>query len=256
MGQGVSLSLAVSVRQAAKREHAKTLSDIMAQMPQCETATLHTFGPGVYIREAALVAGTTAIGHYHLFEHTVVLTSGTILVKQDFSEPIRLTAPCTFVGKCGRKTVYAETDARVLNIYATDIRDVALLEELLVSRVEAVPLLSYRETVAVSQIQQVPMGTYKFKIIKNKGLFATASISCGERICSLRLDDTYTPFFSALVASERPNAKIVNCTDGALDLVAIEAIDGVMGGNVGAGITVTYNDLMKRKNLCLSSGSE
>lgn len=108
----------------------------MLQMPQAECQVWHRFGPGVYIREMLIPAGTLILGHSHRNEHINVMLSGTFaLVREDGSVDV-LHAPMFFVGSAGRKMGYAIEDTVWQNIYATEERDLAKLEEMFIEKSE------------------------------------------------------------------------------------------------------------------------
>ena len=74
----------------------------MLQMPQAECPVVHHFGPGVYMREVTLKAGTLAIGHAQKKEHLNIVLTGAVSIV-DNGQIKTVKAPLIYVGKPGRK---------------------------------------------------------------------------------------------------------------------------------------------------------
>jgi hypothetical protein len=107
----------------------------MLQMPQAECQVWHRFGPGIYIREVTLRAGTIAIGHAQRFEHTNLMLTGAVAMLDPDTAAVRvLRAPLFFVGKPGRKIGYVLEETVWQNIYATEERDIDRLEEMFLDK--------------------------------------------------------------------------------------------------------------------------
>ena len=101
-------------------------------MPQVECIEKHHFGPGMYVKEVTMPAGSIIVGKPHKTEHLCILLQGKMkLVKED-GEVIELVAPATFVGKPGRKIAYIIETVVFQNIFATDETDVKKLEHMFV----------------------------------------------------------------------------------------------------------------------------
>jgi len=101
-------------------------------MPQVECVEKHHFGPGMYVKEVTMPAGSIIVGKPHKTEHLCILLQGKMkLVKED-GEVIELVAPATFVGKPGRKIAYIIETVVFQNIFATDETDVEKLEHMFV----------------------------------------------------------------------------------------------------------------------------
>jgi hypothetical protein len=99
----------------------------MAAMPQAETPTFHTFGPGVYFREAHFPAGAVILGHKHLKSTMNIVMKGDIAVVHDGGVSL-LQAPFMFESVPGRKLAYALTDTVWINVIPTELTDVAEIE--------------------------------------------------------------------------------------------------------------------------------
>lgn len=91
--------------------------------PQIDLPIVHHFGPGIYIREMHVKAGTFLVGHRHRYAVTNILQKGTILLATD-AGPVRLEAPALFVSQPGRKWGVALEDVIFQNIIPTDLTDV------------------------------------------------------------------------------------------------------------------------------------
>jgi hypothetical protein len=108
----------------------------MLACPQIECPIQHHFGPGVYIREGFMPAGTYAIGHAHKHDHMNIILSGKAAVVMDGEVRI-ITGPYIFNGKPGRKVSYFLEDTVWLNIHPTDETDIEKLEEIFVDKSDA-----------------------------------------------------------------------------------------------------------------------
>ena len=95
---------------------------------QVECSVIHRFGPGIYIREVHIPAGTFAIGHYQKFEHVNIMLKGRVTILNENGITSELIAPFFYIGKPGRKMGYIHEDVVWQNIYATDERDIEKLE--------------------------------------------------------------------------------------------------------------------------------
>jgi len=109
------------------------LQQALSVQPQVECPVSHHFGPGVYIREVVMPAGTVVVGKYHRHEHLCNMIEGRMIVVGEDGERKEVVAPCVFMAKKGRKTAYIFETVRFQNIYSTDETDVEKLEHMLVS---------------------------------------------------------------------------------------------------------------------------
>jgi hypothetical protein len=109
----------------------KRIEALMPQLraaPQVDCIEKHHFGPGIYVKEVTMPAGSVIVGKPHKVEHLCIMLQGRMkLVKED-GEVIEVSAPATFVGKPGRKIAYIIETVVFQNIYATDETDVEKLE--------------------------------------------------------------------------------------------------------------------------------
>jgi hypothetical protein len=106
----------------------------MLAAPQVEIPTFHYFGPGIYIREIAVPAGTLVIGHSHKAAHLCVLQKGRLAVIDGDGNPHEMVAPHIFTAPPGRKVGYAVDDVVFQNVFATEETDIEKLEEMLIEK--------------------------------------------------------------------------------------------------------------------------
>jgi hypothetical protein len=116
-------------------ERLEEIEGILLNEPQIDCPLNHFFGPGVYIREGIIPAGTLIIGHQHKYAHTNVLVKGRMRVMVD-GIPSTIEAPMMFVAGPGRKLLYALTECVFQNIHATEETDLEKLEEHLIEKSE------------------------------------------------------------------------------------------------------------------------
>lgn len=241
---------------------------------QADCSVTHRFGPGIYIRELAVNAGSYIIGHAHKHEHMNALVSGRVTVFLEDGSQVELTGPTTFVAPAGRKMAYVHEDMVWQNIYATTLSDVAALEDELFEPSETfrdVPLLECNrdddvkdfldvitdagftpdEVRAVSENEDdqcpFPYGEYKVMVaasmIEGRGLFATGNIKQFEPIAPARINGLRTPAGRYTNHAKNPNAIMVRAGDD-FYLYALRNITGNTGGMIGEEITVDYRETL------------
>jgi hypothetical protein len=244
---------------------------------------VHHFGPGIAIREITLQAGVLIVGHKQKYEHLCLLLEGEMLVKLEENEqPVYLASPALFTAKPGQKIMFAITGCVFQNIYATDLKDSASVEDHFIEKSEFWYENEYMRF-AYDQMDKaadredyfkflVELGTTheKFlrsfvdaevKIIENGmtqmkpspiegiGLYATCPIMQGETIMPALVNGVRTQGGRYVNHSRLPNCKMVIKDNGDIDLVALETLYGCVGGNAGQELTVDYRHLfafMKR----------
>lgn len=111
----------------------EALEGAMLAQEQVDCPVTHHFGPGIYIREVAIPAGTLAIGHKHKAPCMNILLKGALRVIVD-GEAKTLHAPVIFNSGPGRKIGYALTDCVFQNLHATEETDLERLEEELIEK--------------------------------------------------------------------------------------------------------------------------
>lgn len=260
-------------------ERVDRAQELMLQMPQVECPVVHRFGPGVYIREVTVPAGTLVIGHRQRCEQMNVMLKGKVTVVTDDGELKTLIAPTCFVGKPGRKIGYVHEEMVWQNIYATTETDVEKLEAMFLDKSESwarylaaekllqIPYEADREDYALlleelgvdesavraetertDDMIELPHGSYKIKVgdspIDGKGLFATAPIESGELIAPMRIGNKRTIAGRYTNHSVNPNAYPARF-GATVYLVASRPISGCHGGHDGEEITINYREALK-----------
>jgi hypothetical protein len=90
--------------------------------------------------------------------------------------------------------------------------------------------------------------------IAGRGLMATGKFDAGEVIAPARVDFKRTPAGRFTNHSGRPNAQMVARENGDIDLVALRAIGGCAGGQLGEEITVDYRAALQAAKHGLTKG--
>jgi len=248
----------------------------MLAMPQADCPVVHRFGPGLYVRELTLPAGTLAIGHAQKFEHLNIVIAGKVAMIDGDRVKI-VHGPCVFTGQPGRKIGYVIETCVWQNVYATGETDIDKLEAMYLDKSDAwqeaqeavtdAQLISrqndrddFAATIAAAgfdagtvraqsenEADQVDMPqefsgvvTVRPSPIDGMGLFASWPISAGDVICPARMDGMRTQAGRYTNHAKTPNAKFVMRECGNIDLVAISDIGGCKGGDRGEEITVHY----------------
>lgn len=261
-------------------QNIKQIERSCMDMPQVSCNVYHTFGPGIYIREVHIPAGTFAIGHFQKTEHMNILLKGNIKLLDENGEMQHRIAPLMYTAPPGRKVAYALEDVVWLNIYPTTERDVDTLESMYLDKSENwqdVDESVYREgpEVAVNRADyitflreigsteeavqaivqdttdqvELPLGSYGFKLapspIHGQGIFATANIEAGTVIAPARIKGQRTVLGRYTNHAINPNAIMHPTPNGDIILVALRDIQGCHGGFTGEEITVCYRDALK-----------
>lgn len=252
----------------------------MLQMEQANCPVVHRFGPGIYIRELSMRAGTLAIGHRQKCVHMNVFIKGRVTVVNDDGSHTELVAPMTFVGKPGRKFGYVHEDVIWQNVYATNETDIETLESMFLEKSDAwqsakrekdalllecasdqedyrnvLREFGFTEEIARAQSENeadqipFPLGSYKVAVsrsaIEGKGLFATSAIDAGEVIAPARIAGKRTPAGRFTNHAAIPNACMVRRPDGDIELIAMKPIAGCAGGELGEEITIDYREALR-----------
>lgn len=252
------------------------------QQAQAPCPVMHRFGPGIYIREVTIPAGTLAIGHAQRFDHLNVFIAGRVSIVNDDGSYTELRAPMTFVGKPGRKVGYIHETVIWQNVYATDETDIEKLEAMYLDKspawqvhrdagaklladeaqrdfdradyFAALDEFGFTEDVARAQSENrddqipFPYGGFKVQVapsrIEGKGLFATAVIEPGEIIAPARIGGLRTPAGRYTNHAREPNA-VMEWLGENIVLVATRPIRGMAGGQLGDEITIDYRAALR-----------
>jgi hypothetical protein len=261
-------------------------------MEQAPCPVNHYFGPGIYIREVSMAAGTFAVGHRQTQEHVNILLKGSVLMLNEDGTTYQLKAPFLFTGQPGRKMGYVLEDVVWQNIYATTERDVQVLESMFLDKSPAwVDLNEMRmkseyvlhepdrvdfaevlfragfsaETVWAQSTDTrdqitMPPGAQRFKLgqspIHGTGVFATADVTAHEVIGIARLEGMRTPLGRYTNHSKNPNAYMRLHSSGDISLVALRDISGCNGGRDGDEVTIDYRQALRLSGVICSTKGE
>lgn len=122
------------------------IESMMLTAEQVDCPTQHHFGPGIYIRESFMPAGTYVMGHAHKCEHMNVMLKGKMAVIVNGEAKV-IEGPCIFIGQPGRKFAYIIEDTLFQNIYATTETDIEKLEDMFVEKSE-----DWKDLMGIQQI--------------------------------------------------------------------------------------------------------
>ena len=258
------------------KEGTEYLAKILLKLPQADAPLYHRFGPGIYIREVHMPAGTLAIGHHQKFEQWNSFLKGRILMLNEDGTTKELVAPMQFTGNAGRKVGYILEDVVWQNIFPNpdNEHDIEKLEakwieksegwlasdaiRISIERIEhdldradylkVLEEFGCTEEIARSQSEnmedQTDMEIGRIQVgissIEGKGLFATAPIKSGEVIGPARFNGKRTICGRYTNHSSSPNAQFLAAPNGDIVMVAIKDISGCKGGQLVNEITVDY----------------
>ena len=245
-------------------------------LPQVPCPVVHHFGPGVYMREVQLSAGTFVVGRNQRQPHMNVRLKGKLQLVDDAGVFHTLEAPQMFTSQGGRKCALVLEDTVWLNVLATDLVDVEAVEAWMfddgpvasghyaqtfehhrslrqperddfAAFVEASPW-TVDEVRAMSEAvgDCIPFGddvkhlVVRASPIEGKGLFCTIPVDEGAFMAMARIGDKRTPAGRFVNHSHNPNAYFALDADGGICLFARRRIAGCVGGDHGEEITVDY----------------
>lgn len=281
---------AASTRDVVDPEQIEKLESHMLNLPQAECPVVHHFGPGVYIREVTLPAGTFAIGHAQRHEHLNIMLTGKVAILADDGTTKILKAPIIFTGQPGRKVGLILETCVWQNVYPNPdgTRDVDVLEakwldksqtwlahesakklELLDLHQEdrddfqSVLIKSgfdaetvHQQSVNTDDQIEMPEGfgakvTIRESPIHGKGVFLSSPAKLGEVIAPARVAGFRTPVGRYTNHSKSPNAAFLMDDNGTIFLVAIRDILGCCGGGQGEEVTVDYRQALSLSGIYL-----
>ena len=271
------------------KELIASAQELLLKKEQQDCPVVHSFGPGIYMREVTLKKGCFAVGHFQRFEHQNIVIKGHVRMLNPDGSTFDIVGPTMFVGTPGQKMGYIIEDTVWLNVYSTDETDVEKLESTFLdkntqwldyvkTRIENLRdtfqearddyLLLLKEfgishaqaryeTEITADLIDFPLGSYQVRVdespIEGRGLFATSNIEAGAVICPARLDGRRTPAGRFTNHSNKPNARFVKNDHGDLYLVSTRSIEGCKGGTIGEELTVDYREALElnnRRRLC------
>lgn len=281
--------LAVSESHNIQRAEAvEQLEAAMLELPQAECPVVHHFGPGIYIREVTLPAGILAIGHAQRFEHLNIMLKGAVVMVDDQGQLKTLRAPLIFTGKPGRKLGYVLEETVWQNVYATEERDVDVLEATYLDKsatwqayneaaqqlerkmrqedrddfAQVVEAAGFDEQTVRAQSENLadqisiphdlaPKLTIRDSAIEGKGVFVSSPVAAGEVIAPARIRGLRTPAGRYTNHSRHPNAVFMQDAAGDIWLVASRPIRGCAGGDSGEEVTVDYRQALSLSGIYL-----
>lgn len=251
------------------------LEETLLQKEQVDCPVVHRFGPGIYIREVSIPAGTIAIGHHQNFKHVNIMLAGKVRMLHADGQTEILQAPFFSIGEPGRKVGYIMEDMTWQNIYATDETDVEKLEAYYLTKspvFEKVKGIEILERIvdrddfkaACDELRVSPwlvrkqseaqhdlwVGAISASVqvgnspIEGKGLFATAPFNIGDVIAPARIAGLRTIAGRYTNHAKLPNATAVRYANGDISFQAIQYISGNKGGQLGDEITVDYRQVV------------
>lgn len=264
-------------------EKLECLEDAMLQENQVECPVVHHFGPGIYVREVHLPAGTLAVGHAQRFEQLNVVLTGAVAMLGDAGELNIVKAPAIFTGPPGRKFGYVLADTVWQNIYATEETDIEKLEASFLDKsatwqrhhaeierlrvalhdrdredyahfIKAFGLdeqLVREQSESTADLIELPeayrpnvMVRDSFIDLDGKGVFLSAKVDRYETIGPARIDNMRTPIGRYVNHSDNPNCYFSERERGDVYLVAKRPITGCMAGELGEELTVDYRQAL------------
>ncbi len=267
--------LAQRTKEISYPEQLTAFESFSLRLPQVECPVIHHFGPGIYIREVHIPAGSFAVGHAQRYEQLNIMLAGVLAVTDDNGELKIMRAPFIFTGQPGRKFGYVIEDVIWQNVYATDERDIDVLESTYLDKSdewterneefrklrvslhnddradfgEIIERLGLTEEEVRLQSEnesdQIPMpdGYKKFTVrgsfIEGRGAFASATVQAGEIIAPARLGGMRTPAGRYTNHSKAPNSRFETRGDD-IYLIANKEISGCVGSDQGEEITIDY----------------
>lgn len=260
----------------------------MLNMEQAECPVSHFFGPGVYIRQVNLPAGTIALGHHQKYPHTNIMLKGKVaMVNGD--ELTIVQAPLMFTGEPGRKMGYVIEECVWLNVYSTTETDIDKLEneffvksdtweefqsgmkefkfvcregdrkdfDLLVSSLgiseQKIREMSENEDDQIKLIEPWSSAvSVRDSDIEGKGLFLSWPVEENTIIAPARLMGRRTEAGRYVNHAKNPNCKYVMFSNGDIFLVATRNISGCKGGGKGEELTVDYRQALSLSGIEVS----
>ncbi len=270
-------------KKLSQLEKLECLEARMLEHQQVECPVVHHFGPGIYVREVHLPAGTLAIGHAQRFEQLNVVLKGAVAMLGDDGHLKVIQAPAIFTGPAGRKFGYVLRDTVWQNIYATNETNIETLEAHFLDKsdtwhhhheqIEQVRMALHekdREDFAYflkafdldaamvkaesertadlcdlpSEYQARVMVRKSYIDLNGQGVFLSAGVAKYEIIAPARIDGRRTPVGRYVNHSDNPNCYFSERENGDIYLVAGRTINGCMGGELGEELTVDYRQAL------------
>lgn len=275
----------MSITKAAPTSIGQSIADKIEadclHLDQLDAPVLHFFGPGIYIRQLAMPAGSLVVGHHHRLEHLNVMVSGRLALLDDDKPARVLEAPQVFTSPPGRKVAIILVDTVWQNVIATSETDLEKIDAMMFDKTalwetnaEVLRQADHirrepdRSDFAVflsesdlddQKVREMsesaadmrpfpPNSAPKFTVrpsqIEGRGAFACSPCATGEVIAPARIDGRRTPAGRFVNHSVDPNAAFSLCANGDILLIARRPIMGCVGSDNGEEITVDYRQAL------------
>ena len=248
------------------------------KLPQVDCPVTHRFGPGIYIREVEMPAGSLVVGHEHIHAHANVMLQGRGILLVDGLR-MEVKAPFFYNAGPGRKVALWMETAVWWNIYPSEETDPEKLEDLLLNKspvflndIEGIAEMTRVDDVYDYEQMRKEMLLTDTAIqgffaeggiapplpetitlqtgpsqIHGTGLFATAPYQVSDEIGTVLSNNAWTMLGKHINHAKEPNATPVLLHSGDIVLRAIQAIKGNQGGRLGDEITVDYRALLSMR---------
>lgn len=255
---------------------------LMLSMSQVDCPVVHHFGPGIYVREVTIPAGSIAMGHAQRYDHLNIVLKGSVAIL-DGDQWRTVSAPAIFVGGPGRKFGYCIDECVWQNIFANpdDERDIETLEDRYFDKSSVSEKFKELLNVELSKECEEDRGDFHAALdefgftaeqvraesefvgdmvpmpdmyaarlsirnspIEGRGLFLSFKASAGEIIAPARVDGNRTVAGRWVNHSKNPNCFYEQHGD-VIYLVAKRDISGAKGGGPGDELTVDYRESMR-----------
>lgn len=128
----------IDLAELTTQEAIDALEARLLHLPQTEVPLIHSFAPGVYLREVTMRAGTFVIGQRHKTEHFNIVLTGRARVLIGDGQVATVQAPCVLKSNAGiRKVLLIEEEMRWITIHPTKETDIPTLEAMLIEKTPA-----------------------------------------------------------------------------------------------------------------------
>lgn len=103
---------------------------VLRQMPnQIVPENYHHFGPGVYLRELVMPAGTLIVGKLHKTAHFLIVTHGLIECKTDAGMEMLKGGDIILTQPGIKRVLLAHEDSAMVTVHVTDKTDLSEIEK-------------------------------------------------------------------------------------------------------------------------------
>ena len=275
----------MSISKAAPTSIGQSIADRIESdclhMDQIDAPVLHFFGPGIYIRQVTMPAGSMVVGHHHRLQHLNIMVSGRLALLDDDKPARLLDAPQVFTSPPGRKVAIILKDTIWQNVIATDETDLEKIDKMMFDKTALwaanAEVLQQAEHIrrepdrsdfaaflsesdlddqTVREMSErtddmmpfpehsAPKFTIRPSQIEGRGAFACSPCVTNEVIAPARIAGRRTPAGRFVNHSVDSNAFFSLIANGDIFLIARRPIGGCVGSNNGEEITVDYRQAL------------